>query len=99
MNWKEIIKKLPRYQNFTIVEDLISFNEMFKDTTIDVVQVHSVEVIADTIVGFCGVFKWDKNILTPLDGDSYFEKVKVLGYNWFDHDGDKCLDILVGDDW
>lgn len=57
MNWNEIIKKLPRYQNFTIVDDLISFNEMFKDTTINVVQVHSVEVIADTIVGFCGVFK------------------------------------------
>ena len=99
MNWKEIIKKLPRYKDFTIVEDLISFNEMFKDTTIKVVQVHSVEVIADTIVGFCGVFEWDQNTLTPLDGDSYSEKVKVLGYNWFTHGNDKCIDILVGEDW
>lgn len=97
MNWTEIIKKLPRYQNFTIVDNPMSFDEMFKDTTIDVVQVHSVEVIADTIVGFCGVFKWDQNTLTPLDGDNYSETTNVLGYNWFDHDGGKCLDILVGD--
>ena len=99
MNWKEIIKKLPRYQNFTIVEDPISFNEMFKDTNIDVVQLHSVEVIADTIVGFCGVFMWHDNTLTPLDGDSYSENVLVLGYDWFEHNGEKCLDILVDNDW
>lgn len=55
--WTEIIKKLPRYQNFTIVDNPISFNEMFKDTTINIVQVHSVDVITDDIIGFCGVFK------------------------------------------
>lgn len=99
MNWMEIIQKLPRYKDFTIVEEPIKFKDMFVGQNIDLVQLHSTEVVFDTIVGFCGVFQWHDNKLLPLDGDSYSENVIVLGYDWFEHDGKKCLDILVGNDW
>ena len=99
MNWIEIVKQLPRYKDFTIVKEPIKFKDMFAGQNIDCVQLHSTEVVFDTIVGFCGVFMWHDNTLTPLDGDSYSENVLVLGYDWFEHNGEKCLDILVGNDW
>lgn len=99
MDWMEIIQRLPRYKDFTIVEKPIKFKDMFAGQNIDLVQLHSTEVVFDTIVGFCGVFQWRDNKLLPLDGDSYSENVIVLGYDWFENNGKKCLDILVGDDW
>lgn len=94
---KKIIKKDPRYENFTVVEDPIPFKEMFKDKNIETVQVHeSCLYDGEHMVGFCGVFSWKKNILIPGDGDSYNPNMLVLGYEWFNENG---LDILVGNDW
>lgn len=99
MDWIEIVKQLPRYANFTIAEEPIKFKDMFAGQNIDCVQLHSIEAVFDTIVGFCGVFMWHDNKLTALDGDSYSENVLVLGYDWFENNGERCLDILVGNDW
>ena len=99
--WKQIVKVTERYKTFTILEEPKKFRDMFRDQDIPVVQLHSVQVYGDgsDIVGFCGVFQWKDNAITPIDGDIYSQDVEVLGYEWFEHQGEKCLDILVGDDW
>ena len=100
--WKNIVKSNKRYADFTILEKSKRFNEMFAGQNIPCVQLHSTELLSDLsdIVGFCGTFGWKDGILTPLDGDSYAEDMSVLGYNWFTNEnGEKCLNVLVGDDW
>ena len=105
MNWKEIVRKSDRYSDFKILEIPKEFKEMFLNQNISRVQVHSVQIYEASsgkldIVGFCGSFAWARNKLDPLDGDSYNENMLVLGYQWFtDERGNKCLDILVGNDW
>ncbi len=103
-NWKQVVQKMDRYSDFTLVADPIPFNEMFKDFDIERVQLHSTQIFETCgikyIVGFCGVFNWKDQKLTSLDGDSYEENMLVLGYEWFkDDDGKECIDILVGTDW
>ena len=99
-DWKEIIKNDDRYEDFTIVDNPTKFKDMFSDLTIECVQLHLTQVWGESIVGFCGAFKWKDNKIIPLDGDSYSADVLVLGYDWFtDDDGMLCLDILVGNDW
>lgn len=104
MDWQSIIKSNDRYKDFTILDTPKPFNELFKDMKINLVQLHSTQVIGNEpdldIVGFCGAFKWVDNMITSLDGDSYYSDTKVLGYNWFPNKDDfECLDILVGEDW
>ena len=97
LNWKKIIKNDARYKDFTVVDRLQEFEDMFIDKDIDYVQVH---MISDDTIIFCGAFMWKNNELTPLDGDSYNKRTLVYGYDWFENkSGDKCLDILVGNDW
>ena len=99
-NWREAIRKDERYKDFKILPYPMSFDVLFERDNIPVVQVHSVHmVLEDVILGFCGQFKWEGKKLTSLDGDSYNEQMTVLGFNWFDYDGEKCLDILVDNDW
>lgn len=104
MDWKEIVRKSDRYSDFSIVEVPKKFKEMFLNQDIPYVQVHSVQTYEvgskSDIIGFCGSFTWMKNELDSLDGDSYNENMLVLGYQWFtDERGNKCLDVLVGNDW
>ena len=104
MEWRDVIRKQKRYQNFTLLDTPENFNQLFANQTIRRVQVHSIAVSGTPddpdIVGFCGAFQWRGNHLTSLDGDSYAENVRVLGYQWFlDRENRRCLDILVGDDW
>lgn len=96
---KEILKNNERYNDFTLFETPVRFKDMQANIDIKEVQLHSVELCGENdIVGFCGAFSWVNNILTPLDGDSYSENTLVYGYSWFeDADGNKCLDILVGE--
>jgi len=112
-DWKKIIKNSERYRDFTILDEPMSFKEFATNHgDIDLVQIHSAEVIKIgdyyDLAGFAGHFSWKNNTLTPLDGDSYNENMTVLAYDWFypiTIDGSpskysgECLDILVGDDW
>ncbi len=101
---RNIIEKEERYKDFTFLEKPMPFNIVFKNTDISTVQVHSSQIIEQDdyvgLVGFCGVFSWKDNKLTPLDGDSYNEKMSILGFSWFKDDkGNRCLDVLAGNDW
>ena len=89
-----------RYKNFTYLDEPEEFCELFKDQNYDVVQVHDMTPITGlgSIVGFAGQFKWQDNKLTPLDGDSYTSHMTVSGYNKFNSNGSKCLDVL-SEDW
>ena len=102
-DWKEIVKNDERYKDFVVLDTPVLFREMFADQNIPRVQLHSIQMYETPktkgIVGFCGVFRWEKNTIIPLDGDSYSEDTMVYGYEWFTHEGDKCLDILVGNEW
>ena len=102
--WQEIVHTSDRYHGFTIVEEPQPFYEMFAGIDIPHVQLHSVTIHGgegfEDIVGFCGVFEWKYDAVTSLDGDSYSSDMKVLGYEWFENeDHQKCLDILIGNDW
>ena len=95
---KDLLKNLERYKNFTLLEDAVAFNEFFAGKDIPVVQIHDATTIGsdhDDILGFCGVFAWENNKIQALDGDSYTADMQMIGYNWFEADGRKCLDILV----
>ena len=103
--WKKIVKNSKRYKGFVIEDDPKPFNALFAGKDVPCVQIHSVELCGDDdIVGFCGAFRWyggsTPATAEPLDGDTYYPNMLVLGYNWFwDKNGNRCLDILVGDDW
>ena len=101
--WKDVVKANDRYSSFIILKEPVSFLKLFQGKDIPCVQLHSIEMCSfdDTagIVGFCGSFSWINDRIKSLDGDSYTTSMNVYGYEWFDHDGEKCLDILVGEDW
>lgn len=83
-----------RYATFAFLDNPIKFNEWKKEKLEYLVQVHSVGF------GLCGVFAWDGYQIHPLDHDYYNENMKVIAYSYFNNkSGDRCLDILVGDDW
>ena len=95
-DWKEIVKNNDRYENFVIVDEPKPFKEMFKDQDISCVQTHSTTVVDEnTLVGFSGAFEWKDNKIISLDGDSYSENMIVLGYEWFENEGKKGLDVLI----
>lgn len=102
---KEIIKNSTRYNEFTLLDEPVSFKEMFKNENFDCVQLHSAQILTrkdgtKDIVGFCGAFSWINNVVKSLDGDSYNDGFAVLGYKRFvSQDENNCIDILVGDDW
>lgn len=105
---KKIIKHSERYKDFILLDNPISFKDFFKDKDFDVVQIHSGEMFdvpgekEKTIVGFCGMFSWQNNILKPLDGDIYSPSMDIIGYKEFSNEEEKIntgLDILVGDEW
>jgi len=96
------IKSLNRYFDFTYLDEAVFFDEYFKDKNYSVVQVHDIRPISEyhkDPIGFVGHFKWVKNVLTPLDGDSYEAHMPIYGYHTFkDFEGTLCLDILT-DKW
>lgn len=103
-DWRKIIQSKYSYKDFLILDKPAMFCELFAGQNIPCVQVHSIQVIqvcgnAPDIVGFCGVFKWNDDEIISLDGDSYSQSTIVYGYSWFSNGKDKCLDILVGEDW
>ena len=98
-DWKDAVKDDPRYKGFTLSDNPVPFREQFKED-IPVVQLHAILTPCGVdIIGFCGVFKWEKGKVIPLDHDYYTDTFLVLGYEWFEHNGEQCLDVLVGDDW
>lgn len=102
---KEIIKNSNKYNGFKLLDKPVSFKELFNDEKFDCVQLHSTQIVSydnDTkdIIGFCGAFSWIDNVIKSLDGDSYSDSFIVIGYKRFEfQDSDKCIDILVGEDW
>jgi len=95
---KHILSNLSRYKNFTILDEPIAFNTLFRDKDFSTVQLHSIETCGDDdIVGFCGVVSWIDEELTPLDHDSYYPSMKVYGYEEWNKNGETMLDILVFD--
>ena len=94
----DLLKKSERNREFTFLEgDPVLFRDLFKDKDIPVVQVHDTSLIEEIgeILGFVGQFKWEDSRISSLDGDSYSENMKVIGYKWFEYEGMQCLDILV----
>lgn len=87
-----------RYKDFTYLETPIEFCNLFEHCDYDVVQVHDMTPCGDSIIGFAGQFKWQNNEITPLDGDSYTSHMTILGYNEFNSNGLKCLDVFT-EDW
>jgi hypothetical protein len=103
---KEIISTLERYKDFTILDNPVIFSDLFVNKNIDVVQLHSTQIINmddhKDIVGFCGQCEWKNNQIKSLDGDSYSDNMKVYGYEWFSNEEEGIrvgVDILVGEDW
>jgi hypothetical protein len=97
---KAILAADTRYADFKILDTPVPFAEWAKDKYYPTVQVHDTTVHKwydeVDILGFVGVFKWEDNALTPLDGDTYNELMPVIGYKEF-YDG---VDILVkGGEW
>lgn len=97
-----ILKNSERYKDFTILENPVSFTELFRNKDFEVVQLHSIELAGENdVVGFCGVCSWKENVLEPLDGDSYYAEMPVFGYaTWSNKEQniEKGLDILV-EEW
>ena len=98
--WKEILDESEEYDECTILDNPMPFNEVFKNMDFDVVSVHSLQVYTcndnDNIIGFIGNFKWKNNEITSLDGDNYSDKVLVYGYDMYTTDeGKTILTILV----
>ena len=93
--WKEIIKKDPRYSEFTLLDKPTPFNKLFENKDLYIVQLHSIKEIGESIIGFVGEFNWENNKITPLDGDSYSQEMPVYGYMYFKYKNRKCLDILI----
>ena len=96
------INSNPRYSGFTYLEEPVMFDDYFKGRDYEVVQVHDINPISEIYkdpIGFAGKFKWVKNVLTPLDYDSYTAHMPIYGYHTFkDREGKLCLDILT-DKW
>ena len=102
-NWREIIKEDVRYKDFILLDEPIAFCEMFTNQNIPCVQLHSMQTFGDEneqdVIGFCGCFKWNDNNITSLDGDTYTKDTTIYGYSWFTNKNEKCLNILVGEEW
>ncbi len=101
-----VLKRDNRYAGFTLLDKPVPFCELFKNKSIPVVQLHSLEIFdigkdLRDIVGYCGAFSWKDGNIESLDYDSYTKKTPVFGYSWFKNKNYKeyCLDILVGDEW
>ncbi len=97
-----LIKKLKesdRYGSFTYLDEPADFGELFAGRDYDTVQVHDMTPVGNNdIVGFAGVFRWTGGVVFPLDGDIYTKHATVHGYEEFESDGKKCLDILC-EEW
>lgn len=103
---KDALQNDDRYENFTILEQPVKFNEFFKNKNLDCVQIHSSQIYQhenkNYIVGFCGAFSWINNILQPLDGDSYNVEMTIYGYEYFTNHEENVhsgVEVLVADDW
>lgn len=98
-DWREIIKNDEMYRDFTILDKPAKFKDIYANKDIPRVQLYSTSVFSvdgkEQLIGFCGVFEWKDNKVIPLDGDSYSENFRVLGYE----EDEKCLCVLVGSDW
>ena len=101
--FKTILKNIKvdkRYDDFTYLDHPVLFRDLFKNKAYDIVQIHDMSPISGSIlsiVGFCGQFKWNNNVIESLDGDSYTSLMPVWGYHEFIHEENVCLDVLVSE--
>jgi hypothetical protein len=87
-----------RYQDFTILDNPVPFNEFANDKNIDAVQPHiivSVPIQGKKFITWAGSFEWKNNEINSLDGDCYNETMNVLAYEWFGNTVKIGLDIIV----
>ena len=97
-----MIKEGQRYEDFAFLDTPVPFSEFAKDKDIDRVQLHPVVTMknGDVFAHFGGVFRWQDNTITSLDGDSYNDKFLVHGFEWFTTtNGETGLDVIVMGDW
>lgn len=99
MEISEYVKNNVRYCTFTFLDEPVWFDEYFKDTDFDRVQIHDMTKIKpdrDEIFGFVGSFEFKDNIIESLDGDSYTSHMQIYGYEkFFDEEDGDAIDILV----
>lgn len=101
---KEILVNSKRYQHFDLILDNPqSFDVLFQNQNFNSVHVHDTTIIESQtysdIIGYCGEFSWENNILQSLDGDTYNKNMTILGYNKYTIGTKTGLEILVGNDW
>ena len=82
MDPKEV-KKLERYKNYVILDRPIKFSDWLKDSEYIIVQAQSLEKCLDSIVGYVGVFGWEKNKINLIDGAIRSPNFTVYGYQEF----------------
>ena len=94
----ELAKK--KYVQFKFLDSPMVFNELFKNVDYPLVQIIDINTYKINneynLIGFSGAFSWKNNVITPLDNDSYYPDMEVYGYCEFEHNSQKCLDLLVG---
>ena len=93
----EIIRRDSKYSGFTLIEKPTPFNKLFKGKNYRIVEVYSSTIFQNTLVGFCGSFKWKDGRAIALDFDSYDPEMNVIGYQY--RKEEKVLDILIEGDW
>lgn len=92
----EDIKEGSRYEDFTFTATPTPFYILFKDENIEYVQEHiTCEQGVNYWATFSGVFSWIDGEVSPPDGDVYYKDMNVIGWNYFEADGNKCLDVVV----
>lgn len=104
---REIVEKSDRYDDFTLLDELIAFKDLLPDEDFDYVQLHSTQVFTlpdgkQDIVGLSEILKREKGIISSLDGDSYCDTFPVLGYEKFTNwtcGVTNGIEVLVGKSW
>ena len=95
---RSVLKSIDRYKDFTIFDKPQTFSKLYAGQEFSTIKVHSIELIGNdsSIIGFCGVFSWKDDVITPLDGDCYNRNMTIYGCSTYP---DGVLNLLVGDDW
>lgn len=109
---RTILQNSLRYANCKLLDNPVKFCDMFANCDIPYVGLHSIETLGapiecgldECIVGFVGACVWKDGRVIPLDGDTYCKDMLVYGYEFWENlneDGERerCLDILVWEDW
>ena len=89
------LAKMDKYKDFKFLHSPEKFVEFFKGKTFDLCQIYDLTALPDgDICGFAGVFSFDGDKITSLDGDYYSQEMEIWGYEEFEKDGEHVLSVL-----